>query len=134
MQAFKDTRSWQIGTAREVSWIANGTTGDLSITAAIPPVFEAYATCYEPDGVPIEAHERAQFTPDQPWWLVSALWDDTWTCVGGSRILIEALHHDPLVQAHRVQLGVDAKPPGRDRDDGTATETNSRMPPWYRNT
>jgi hypothetical protein len=58
----------------EVSWIANGTTGDLSITAAIPAVFEAYATCYEPDGV-IEAHERAvveqlvQFTADQPWWL-----------------------------------------------------------------
>jgi hypothetical protein len=49
VQAFKDGRSWQIGTAREVSWIANGTTGDLSITAAIPPAFEAYATCYEPD-------------------------------------------------------------------------------------
>jgi hypothetical protein len=46
VQAFKDGRSWQIGTAREVSWIANGTTGDLSITAAIPPAFEAYATCY----------------------------------------------------------------------------------------
>jgi hypothetical protein len=77
VQAFKDGRSWQIGTAREVSWIANRTTGDLSITAAIPPAFEAYATCYEPDGVTIEAH---------------------------------------------------------DRDDGTATETNSRMPLWYSDT
>jgi hypothetical protein len=205
--AFKDGRSWQIGTAREVSWIANGTTGDLSIAAAIPPAFEAYATCYEPDGVTIEAHERAvvaqlaQFTADQPWWLgyletgahsvvfddaprvslywgwpyvliaagpeqaltwrtghiraeygvlpdlffpqdrswlVSALWDDTWTCIGGSKILVEALHRDPLVHAHRVQRGVDPKPPGRDRDDGTATatatETDSRMPLWYRDT
>jgi hypothetical protein len=31
----KDGRSWQIGTIREVRWIANGTTGGLSITAAV---------------------------------------------------------------------------------------------------
>ena len=44
-------RSWQIGTIREVLWIADGTTEDTSITAAIPSVFEAYATFYEPDGI-----------------------------------------------------------------------------------
>ena len=203
MQASKDGRSWQIGTVQDVSWIANGTTGDLSIAAAIPPIFEVYAAFYEPDGIPTIAHERAvvnrlvEFTFDQPWWLgyletgahsvvfddaprvslywnwpyvlvaagpkqalswrtghiraqygvlpdlifsqdrswlVSALWDDTWTCIGGPRTLIEALRHDPLVRAHPVQLGVDAKPPGRDRDDETPTETNPRMPQWYRDT
>jgi hypothetical protein len=181
----KDGRSWQIGTISEVRWIANGTTGGLSITAAIPPVLETYATFYEPDGVTTVAHERAvvnrlvEIAPDQPWWLgyldtgahsvvfedvpkvllywdwpyvlvaagpnqalawrtghmraqygvlpdlffpedrswlVSALWDDTWTCVGGPQTLIQALHHDPLVQARPIQPGVDATPPGRDRD------------------
>jgi hypothetical protein len=198
VEAFKDGRSWPIGTTREVDWIVNGTTEGLSITVAIPPVFEAYASFYEPDGVAILAHERAvvnrlaELTPPQPWWLgyldtgahsivfddapkvslywdwryvlvaagpeqalswrtghmragngvlpdlffpddrswlVSALWDDTWTCLGGSATLIEALHHDPLIQAHRVQLGVDAKPPGCDRDDETSTKTYPRPAP-----
>ena len=58
---------------------------------------------------------------------------------GGPHTLIEGLEHDPLVQAYRVQLGVDAKPPGRDRDyddrnDGTPTEANPRMPECYRDT
>jgi hypothetical protein len=75
VQAFRDGRYWRIGTAREVDWIVNRTTDGPSITTAIPPVFEAYATFYEPDGVAIIAHERAvvnrldQLTPDQPWWL-----------------------------------------------------------------
>ena len=208
MKVSKDGRSWQIGTFREVVWIVNGTTDDTSITGAIPPVFEAYATFYEPHGIMTVKHERAvvnqlvEFTPDQAWWLgyldtgafsvvfddvpkvslnwgwryvlvaagpeqalawrtghmrsgdgvlpdlffpedrswlVSALWDDTWTCIGGPHTLIEALQHDRLVQAYRVQLGVDAKPPGRDRDyrdrdDETPTEPNPGMPEWYRDT
>jgi hypothetical protein len=203
VEAFKDGRSWQVGTTRDIDWIVNRTTEGTSITSAIPPVFEAYATFYEPDGVSVVAHERAlvnrliEFTPDQPWWLgyldtgahsvvfddvpkVSLYWSwptvpsppprtsfylatgasegngvlptcsflsidlavrppTTWTCIGGPRILIEALHHDPLVQAHRVQLGVDAKPPGRERDDDESndemsTEPNPRMPLWYRDT
>jgi hypothetical protein len=43
----KNGRSWPIGTIWKVDWIANGTTEGLSITVAIPPVFEAYATFYE---------------------------------------------------------------------------------------
>jgi hypothetical protein len=184
VQVFRDGRYWRIGTTRQVDWIVNRTTDGPFITAAIPPVFESYATCYEPDGVAILAHERAvvdrlvQATPDQHWWLgyletgahdvvfeqaprvslywnwpyvlvaagpaqalswrtghirgdgvlpdlffpedrswlVSALWDDTWTCIGGPRKLIDALEKDPLVQAHRVGTDIDAKPPGRDRD------------------
>ena len=203
MKAYRDGRSWQIGTIREVSWVANGTAEDTSITGAIPPVFEAYATFYEPDEISTVEHERAvvnqlvEFTPDQPWWLgyldtgahsvvfddvpkvtlysswhyvliaagpeqaltwrtghmraaygvlqdlffpedrswlVSALWDDTWTCIGGPHTLIEALHQDPLVQAQRVKLGADAKPPGRDRDYETPGEVNPRMPLWYSDT
>ena len=185
VQAFRDGRYWRIGTAREVDWIVNRTTDGPSITTAIPPVFEAYATFYEPDVVAIIAHERAvvnrldQLTPDQPWWLgyletgahsvvfdharrvslywnwpyvlvaagpvqalgwrtgghmrgdgvlpdlffpedrswlASALWDDTWTCIGGPSRLIDALVKDPLIKAHRVGTDIDAKPPGRDRD------------------
>ena len=75
VKAFKQWRRWQIGTIHEVGWIAEGTTPGISITAAIPPIFEAYATCYEPDGVTIIAHERAlverlaEVASDQLWWL-----------------------------------------------------------------
>lgn len=186
METTKDGRTWQLGTITEVAWIANATTEGPTITVAIPPVFEAYATFYEPDNPHITTmfHERAvvkdliDHTPDQPWWLgyldtgahdivfdhtpkvslyfdwhyvmveagpeqalawrtghmraqdgslpdlffpadrswlVSALWDDTWTCIGGPAALIETLHHDPLVEARPVQLHEDAKPPGHDR-------------------
>ncbi len=71
----KDGRSWRIGTGFDVAWILGQTTEGLSVTTAIPPVFDAYATFYPPDGVSIQTHERAVVevltanTPDQPWWL-----------------------------------------------------------------
>ena len=40
----KDGGTWRIGTDAEVAWITNGTSAGRTITAAIPPVFEAYAT------------------------------------------------------------------------------------------
>jgi hypothetical protein len=46
----KDGRVWRIGTAAEVAWIAAGTSVGRTITSAIPPVFEAYATVVRPDG------------------------------------------------------------------------------------
>jgi len=52
--------SWRIGTDAEVAWIAEGTSPNLTITAAIPPVFEAYATVVLPDnGEDQERHNRA---------------------------------------------------------------------------
>jgi hypothetical protein len=47
-------------------------------------------------------------------WLVSTLWDDDWTCIGGSEALIAHLLQDPVLgaQARRVQIGEDATPPG----------------------
>lgn len=186
MRVSKDGRTWQIGTAGDVDWIASRTTDGLSITVAIPPVFEAYATCYPADNVTFEVHEHAvvhhliQHTPNQPWWLgyldtgahdivfpyapkvtlywgwpyvlveagpeqalnwrtghmrggeagslpdlffpadrswlVSALWDDTWTCIGGSSALIRALQGDRLVNARQVQPDEDALPPGLTRE------------------
>lgn len=47
-------------------------------------------------------------------WLLSGLWDDAWTCVGGPVELIADLQRDHQVQARRVELGQDAAPPGRE--------------------
>ena len=48
-------------------------------------------------------------------WLVRTLWDDDWTCIGGSRGLVEALlaHHDLGHRAREVDPSLqDATPPG----------------------
>jgi hypothetical protein len=47
-------------------------------------------------------------------WLVSTLWDDDWTCVGGSEQLIAELLSHPDLRAHarRVTADEDATPPG----------------------
>jgi hypothetical protein len=192
MHVAKDGRWWRIGTAAEVDWIASGTNVGRTITAAIPPVFDAYATFFD-------AYALAHLEEDQAWsvarqeqavvdqlvgvsgeqswwlgyldtgahdvvfpraprvslysdwsyvlveagveqalswrvgdmrsqyarlpdlffpadrsWLVSALWDDTWTCVGGPEVLIAALEADPAVRARRLSLTEDATPPGHD--------------------
>jgi hypothetical protein len=48
-------------------------------------------------------------------WLVSTLWDDDWTCIGGSRGLVDAFlaHPDLRHRAREVDPSVkDATPPG----------------------
>lgn len=186
VQVNKDGRDWRVGTAADVSWIAGHTSAGLSISTAIPPVFDAYATTYQTDDVTAAAYEQALIahliahTPDQPWWLayldtgahdvvfpdaprvllywnwpyvlveagpeqaltwrtgghirhphgalpdlffpadrsrlVSALWDDTWTCVGGPTLLIHTLERDPVANARQVRPGEDALPPGLTRE------------------
>lgn len=49
-------------------------------------------------------------------WLVSALWDDSWTCVGGPAALVDTLVRAPLVNARQVTLNEDMLPPGLTRD------------------
>ena len=52
--------------------------------------------------------------PEDHAWLVSTLWDDDWSCLGGSDALIADLLQDPVLglQARRVFIGQDATPPG----------------------
>jgi hypothetical protein len=47
-------------------------------------------------------------------WLLSTLWDDEWSCIGGPESLIAAFAADPLLgpMTRRVALGEDATPPG----------------------
>ncbi len=186
MEVSKDGRSWRIGTALDAAWFAGQTTAGGSVTDAVPPFFDAYATLYPPAAVAVDVHERAlvadlvEHTPEQPWWLgyldtgvydtvfplapmvslywgwryvlveagpeqalswrtghirgglagalpdlffpadhswlVSALWDDSWTAVGGSAELVGGLVSNPLVNARSVTTTEDALPPGVTRD------------------
>lgn len=182
----RDGSTWPIGTDADAAWIATSTTGIMgqAITAAIPPVFEAYATVVLPPWDEGQSeHDRAMLTPlreqsaGQPWWLgyldtgaddiifpdapkvtlywgwryvlieagpeqaatwrrddprsfwkgvlpnlmfpadrswlVSTLWDDDWTCIGGSAALVDRYLQDPRLQAYPVAPGQDRTPPGR---------------------
>jgi hypothetical protein len=181
----RDGSTWRIGTDAEVAWIANGTSIGRTITAAIPPVFEAYATVVLPHGGEgQDKHDRAvlallsEQSAGQPWWLayldtgaddivfpdapkvtlysgwhyvlvearpeqagswrqsgpwsfwkgvlpnlmfpadrswlVSTLWDDDWSCIGGPAGLVDRFLRHPGLQARPVALGQDATPPGHE--------------------
>jgi hypothetical protein len=47
-------------------------------------------------------------------WLISTLWDDDWTCVGGPAALVHDLLRHPELRARsrQVEPGQDATPPG----------------------
>ncbi|MGW4770176.1 hypothetical protein ACWEO2_19275 [Nocardia sp. NPDC004278] len=72
-----DGGSWRIGTDAECAWIADGTSVGLTITSAIPPVFDSYATIVVPedDDVAWQALDRALVSvlraesANQRWWL-----------------------------------------------------------------
>jgi len=180
----KDGITWRIGADADVSWIVNGTSPGRTITAAIPPVFEAYATVLVAHSEERDVHDRALLTllceqpVGQPWWLgyldtgvddivfldapkvtlyagwhyvlveagpeqaatwrpsdgrsygtgdlpnlmfptdrswlVSTLWDDDWTCIGGSAELVDKFLRHPDLQTQPVALGQDATPPGHE--------------------
>jgi hypothetical protein len=179
----RDERTWRVGTDADIDWIRAGTTIDKTITSAIPPVFEAYATVVLPaGGHGQERHDQAVLallsgqTAAQPWWLgyldtgaddivfpdaprvtaysgwpyvlveagpeqaatwrgihfasfwkgalpnllfpadrswlVSTLWDDDWTCIGGPAALIAGFLGHPGLEARQVVPGDDSTPPG----------------------
>src|SRR5258706_10664520 len=73
---FRDGSTGGIGPDAEVAWIVEGTSMSRTITAAIPPVFEAYATLVlPPAGQGHCEHDRAvlallrEQSAGQPWWL-----------------------------------------------------------------
>jgi hypothetical protein len=183
-EVIRDGFSWRIGTAADVAWINAGTSIGVTITSAIPPVFDDYATVVLPETrAEQQRHDRAVVAllnmrspgqwwlgyldtgsadivfPDAPkltlyagwsfvvvqggpeqaasWrlggvgpsrsdllpdlmfpadrsWLVSTLWDDNWTCVGGPVSLVEGFlnHPDLRSRVRRVGLDEDATPPG----------------------
>lgn len=179
----RDGRTWRIGTDAEVAWIASGTSISRTITAAIPLVFDAYATVVLPDsGEEPKQRDRAvwallsEHSPGQPWWLgyldtgvddmvfpgapmvtlyagwhyvlveagpeqaatwrrndpmsygalpnlmfpadrswlVSTLWDDDWSCIGGPAGLVGRFLRHPDLQARPGRSGPakTPRPPG----------------------
>ncbi|MFD2077759.1 hypothetical protein SAMN05421678_12755 [Actinopolymorpha cephalotaxi] len=46
-------------------------------------------------------------------WLVSTMWDDDRTCVGGPAGLVDRLVRDPVLRGRQVTLDQDATPPDR---------------------
>src|SRR5260370_20091943 len=178
----RDGRTWRIGTAADLAWGPTGTPMGRTITAAIPPVFEAYATVVLPHaGEGQDEHDRAVLAllseqstgqprwlgyldtgaddivfPDAPkvtlysgwhyvlveagpaqaaawrqygdcsfWkgalpnlmfpadrsWLVSTLWDDDWSCIGGAAGVGDRIPRPPHPQAPTRAPGPRAHPP-----------------------
>jgi hypothetical protein len=178
----------RIGTDAHVAWIRDETSVTSEITAAVPPISDAYATVDLVDHW--DEHEQQRYdraviallsehADGQPWWLgyldtgaddivfpdapkvtlyagwqyvlveagplqagtwrhsdastfcksalpnlifpvdrgwlFSTLWDDGWSCIGGSAALLASLLDDPVLQsrARRVELGCDVTPSGR---------------------
>ena len=73
---WKDGREWRLGTDVDVAWIQESTVVGLTIAAAVPPVFAAYATVAaqdqgkdRPDQVALVLTLLRDQSPDQPWWL-----------------------------------------------------------------
>jgi hypothetical protein len=182
----RDGQHWRTGATADIEWIYSATENGVTITSAIPPVFDDYATIVLPhnaeQGQP--RHDEAvigvlaEYSRDQPWWLgyldrgtsdiifpeapkvrlyaewpyvlvqagpeqalswrqsgagsgysscmpelmfpadrswlVSTLWDDDWTCLGGSVSFVERFvnHCDLRSRTRRVGLDQDATPPG----------------------
>ncbi|GAA5184321.1 hypothetical protein GCM10023322_25550 [Rugosimonospora acidiphila] len=178
----RDGRAWRVGTPAEVAWIADGTVAGPTIAAAVPPVFEAYATVELPcSDEGRNEHDRAMLallserSAGQPWWLgyldtgaddivfpdaptvslygrwpyvlveagpaqaatwrhsggwsfwkgplpnlmfpadrswlVSTLWDDDWTCLGGPTELVDDFLRHPALRARPTTLSRDATAP-----------------------
>jgi hypothetical protein len=54
--------------------------------------------------------------PSDRSWLLSTMWDDDWTCIGGSEQLVKSILCNAVLgpAARRVALGQDATPPGHE--------------------
>lgn len=79
LELMRDDRLWRIGLDDDVAWIRCGTQSGFTITSAVPPIFERYATLKLPAGSGDDGKEdrhdaavlkvlRAH-AGVQPWWL-----------------------------------------------------------------
>ncbi|MFG1674093.1 hypothetical protein [Micromonospora sp. NPDC049282] len=109
MRVNKDGRDWRVGAAADVGW-----NWPYVLVQAGPE----QALTWRTDGHIRHPHGALPdlFFPADRSWLVSALWDDTWTCVGGPTPVIHTLQRDPVANARRVRPDEDALPPGLTRE------------------
>ena len=63
------------------------------------------------DAGPYGALPNLIFPADRSW-LVSTLWDDDWSCIGGPTGLVAKFLHHPHLEARPVMPGQDATSPG----------------------
>jgi hypothetical protein len=113
--------------AQEPWWLGYLDTGASDVVFADAPMVTLYAD-WRYVLVSAGQEQAARWRSTDPWkgclpdlmfpadrsWLVSTLWDDDWTCVGGSEQLVAELvsHPDLLAHARRVTTDEDATPPG----------------------
>jgi hypothetical protein len=110
-------------------WLGYLDTGASDIVFADAPMVTAYAgwryvlveagpqqaaTWREGAKVFTWALPELMFPADRSW-LVSTLWDDEWTCIGGAAALVDGFLRHPVLgaRARRAALDEDATPPGR---------------------
>jgi hypothetical protein len=111
-------------------WLGYLETGGSDVVFADAPRVNPYEADWRYVLVSAGQEQAARWRSTDPWkgclpdlmfpgdrsWLVSTLWDDDWTCVGGSEQLIAELlsHPDLLAHARRVTVDEDATPPGHE--------------------
>jgi len=110
-------------------WLGYLETGNSDVVFVDAPRVKLYSGDWRYVLVSAGPKQAARWRSPDPWkgclpdvmfpgdrsWLVSTLWDDDWTCVGGSEQLIADLFSDPDLRALMRQVTTDdedATPPG----------------------
>ena len=110
-------------------WLGYLETGNSDVVFADAPRVKLYSSDWRYVLVSAGAGQATRWREADPWkgclpdvmfpldrsWLVSTLWDDDWTCVGGSEQLIADLLSDPDLRGHARRVATvdeDATPPG----------------------